>query len=336
MTHTLVAMFDDRAGAERAREKLISLGFDHDDLTLQAADGASAGGTTTTTTSSSHHEGGIGGWFRSLFGLDDDDETVRMHGEAYRRGATMLSVDARDEVQADRAADVLNECGAIDLDDRANQWRSEGWMGAGTDTTAGTLGAAGTTSLAAGAATPAVSARSDAERHQRGPTSIASGEDIPSVPLEAQRATLAAGASGETSQTLPIIEEQLAIGKRAVRRGAIRVYTRVVETPVEETVRLREEHAEIVRRDVDRPATEADFRAMKDGTIELNETAEEAVIEKRARVTGEVEVGKRVTERAETVRDTVRRTEVEVDEHAMAKRDETGVDRDVKPTGRKS
>src|SRR5690606_28020960 len=89
--------------------------------------------------------------------------------------------------------------------------------------------------------------------------------------------------------------------------------TRMVEEPAQETVRLRDEHAHIERRDADRPATEADYRAAREGSFEVRESSEEPVVSRNARVVGEVEVGKNVEEREKTVRDKVRRTDVDVD-----------------------
>jgi len=120
--------------------------------------------------------------------------------------------------------------------------------------------------------------------------------------------------SGQTEQTVvPVVQEQLEIGKRTVAGGAVRVVKRVTETPVSELVRLRQERAVVERRAVDRPATEADFANFKEGTIEVQEVSEQAVVGKTARVVEEVVVGKEVTERTETVSDTVRRTDVEVE-----------------------
>ena len=113
--------------------------------------------------------------------------------------------------------------------------------------------------------------------------------------------------------SIPVVEEELQVGTRQVRRGGVRLYTRVTERPVEETVRLRDETVHVERHPVDRPATEADFAAAREGTVEVTETDEEAVVRKQARVVEEVVVGKAVEEHTETVRDTVRRTEVEVE-----------------------
>ena len=114
-------------------------------------------------------------------------------------------------------------------------------------------------------------------------------------------------------RTIPVVQEDLQIGKRTVDRGGVRVYTRVTEQPVEETVTLHEEKARVERRPVDRPATSADFD-MKDEVIEVIETGEEAVVGKTARVVEEVVVGKEATDRTQTVRGSVRRTDVQVED----------------------
>jgi len=124
------------------------------------------------------------------------------------------------------------------------------------------------------------------------------------------RGTSAAIGSG---QSIPVVEEQLQVGKMRVRQGGVRIHTRVVEKPVEAEVRLRQEKVTAETVPVDRPATEADLNAFKEGTVEIQETTEEPVISKQARVVGEVHVGKEAEERIETVRDTARRTEVDVE-----------------------
>lgn len=111
-------------------------------------------------------------------------------------------------------------------------------------------------------------------------------------------------------KAFPVVEESLEVGKRAVNTGGVRVYSRVTATPVSESVDLREEHATIERRAVDRPATAAD---LKEGSVEIRETAEQAVVAKTARVVEEVVVGKESSQRTETINDTVRGTEVEVE-----------------------
>ena len=114
------------------------------------------------------------------------------------------------------------------------------------------------------------------------------------------------------TQTIPVVEEELAIGKRVVRRGGVRIYTEVVEEPVSEQVNLRDEKVHVERRPVNREAAPGDMN-LRDQSIEVTETTEEPVVSKRARVKEEVVVGKDVTNRTETVTDKVRRTKVNVE-----------------------
>ncbi len=121
-------------------------------------------------------------------------------------------------------------------------------------------------------------------------------------------------ASNQTNTTIPVIEENLQVGKREVETGGARVRSRVIEKPVETNVRLREEHVVVNRQPVNRAVTDTDLTNFKEGEIEITEHAEQAIIGKQARVVEEVSVGKTVSEREETIRGTVRRTDVEVEE----------------------
>ncbi len=113
---------------------------------------------------------------------------------------------------------------------------------------------------------------------------------------------------------IPVIEEELVVGKRTVDSGGVQVKTTMTETPVEETVRLREENVTVDRHKVDRAVTDSDLSAVKEGNFTVTEMAEKAVVGKTARVVEEVVVGKDVTEHTETINDTVKRTDVKVDE----------------------
>ena len=118
--------------------------------------------------------------------------------------------------------------------------------------------------------------------------------------------------NGET--TIPVIKEELRVGKRVVQRGGVRIVSRISETPVEETIELREQHATVERKAVNREVTDADMAAFKEGSFEIREIAEEPVIAKTARVVEEVVVDTEVTEHTETISDSVRRTDVDVDD----------------------
>lgn len=116
------------------------------------------------------------------------------------------------------------------------------------------------------------------------------------------------------TQRLQEIQEAIKIGKRDVVRGAVRVSTHVESEDVSEVVRLREESVRVDRVDTDRVLTPAEAdAAFQDKTIEVVAHAEEAVVEKTARVTGEVTVGLEQNTREETVGGTVRSTHIDVD-----------------------
>ena len=117
----------------------------------------------------------------------------------------------------------------------------------------------------------------------------------------------------DDTTAIPIIEEELQVGKKTVQTGGAYIKSRMVEKPVEETVNLQEERVFVERTPVNQPADVTDFDAFKEGTIELKEYAEVPVVSKEARVVEEITVGKEVNERDETIHDTIRKTEVEVE-----------------------
>ena len=289
--HSVICAFDDRADAERAMDRLVERGFNRDAMHLQG--GYEAGtGTSAVSAPPGDDEHGffhdIGRFFSDLFGPSERSEDAGSYAEAVRRGSTVLVVDAIDEPEAERARQVMDEMGGrIDMDERVSQWRREGWTGFDT----GVTGHAGSSTIAG------QTAATDLE-----PTGTA------------ETATGATATTGTEQKTvMPVVQEELQVGKREVETGGVRVVKRVTETPVKEMVRLREERATVERRPVDRAATEADLSSFKEGTVEVRETSEEPVIAKTARVVEEVVVGKDVKERTETIPDTVRRTDVEVE-----------------------
>ena len=252
MAKTVVGVFDNYSDAEQVQRELIAAGYERTSIRLTRQSGGGAAG----------EDKGFWESLKDMLGFGDDDDQYG-YREAYRRGGTIVSAVCRDE-QVDNVIAIMRRYNVVDLDQRMQQWRTEGW--------------------AAGRA--------------------ATGQ--------AQARTV------EGKETIPVIEEQLQVGKRQVQgAGGVRIHTRVVEKPVEEQINLREERVNVERHRVDRPATAADANlAFQDKTIEATATREEAVVAKQARVVEEVTVNKDVQQRTETVRDTVRRTEVEVEKLA--------------------
>jgi len=121
---------------------------------------------------------------------------------------------------------------------------------------------------------------------------------------------------GETrEQSVPIVEERLSVGKTKSATGGVRVTSQVTERPVEEKVTLTEERVSAEQRPADRALGADEAKAaFQEKTVEMMGVKEEAEVRKEARVVGEVAVAKETTAREETIRDTVRKTDVDVEE----------------------
>jgi stress response protein YsnF len=148
----------------------------------------------------------------------------------------------------------LEQTSSVDLDDRQQNWRNEGWTPAPVST-------AGTT-----------------PRTDQQSTNLGTASTRPA-------ANLGAGNVVE-EQHIPIVEEQLVVGKREVNRGGARIRTYVKEVPVHEQVSLREEHVSVERVPVtgERLQGQLGADAFQERSIEMTESAEEAVVAKEARV----------------------------------------------------
>ena len=268
-TSTVVAVFDDYGTAESAARELENIGISRDSIDVRSNFKTGAAGRSEYADDS--QQGGISGFFHRLFGGHEDSEH---YSEAVRRGSAIVAVTAPGD-QLERAVDILNSRGAVDIDRRVEEYRKTGY-----------------------------------DRHN---------PDAP--PYTYEEATRERGKYREMTDqggSIPVVEEQLEVGKRAVSRGGVRVYSRVVEQPVDQSVELREEHVRVERRPVDRPAQVGDADRFREQSIEVTEMAEEPVVRKLARVREEVVVDKETTVRTQNVKDKVRRTEVEVEKLAPA------------------
>jgi uncharacterized protein (TIGR02271 family) len=263
-TNTIVACFDDPSDAQQVERELAQAGIPRDRIHLLNEGPAE------------REEPGFWESLKQSLGFADESDRAT-YPEAARRGGLLVSVDAP-ETETPQAIDIMRRHHAIDLDQRASQWRQQGWTG-----------------YRASAQAQQARPESAAQQHQQRATGAASAAQ--------------AGQAGK--EVIPVVQEELQVGKRQVQAGGVRVYTHVTEKPVEEKVRLREEHVDVERRPVDRPLTAAD-QPFQERTIEARETREQPVVKKEARVVEEVSLNKDIREREQTVRDTVRRTDVDV------------------------
>jgi len=226
-----------------------------------------------------------GGLIGALVDLGIPEEEASLYSEGLRRGNILVIAQVNDH-RVDEASRIMQRRGLLDIHEQAETWRSEGWEGV--------------------PATASTARNVDTRRNDRMDTGSRRSTEGSEVRTGATR-------SGDQEETFEVVQEEVKIGKRAVEGGGVRVHSYVREVPVEEDVRLREEHVNVERRPVNRPARAGELESFKEGSIEMTERSEEAVISKDARVVEEVVVSKDVNERTEKVRDTVRRTEVDVE-----------------------
>jgi stress response protein YsnF len=299
MTKIAVALYDDDKLAQETVDALISAGIPRGDIstTSHATMGPDAGGGVSSTSGGplSDRASGVN-LFEKLNNLGVPRDEAEAYAEGTRRGGSLVLVRT-DDAHADQAASIMEQRQFVDYESRSEAWRAEGWTGYEASAEPFTPDAAA-----------AERARySDLEAGSYAP-GIAPGttEEGTTEPARARQAT--------EEGTIPVVEEGISIDKRA-RKGRVRIHTHVEEKPVEETVRLRDEEVVVERRAADRPLTDAEAEtAFRETDVEIDETREEAVVSKEARVVEEVAIGKESREREEVVRDTVRRTEVEVED----------------------
>jgi len=346
MAKTIVGLFDTFAHAQAAVNDLISAGFNRDDISVVANNASGEFGTHD-----GHHDGvnvsqaggdavkgavkggmyggltalaatvalalipGVGpiaaigplsaflggaalgatagGILGGLTGLGVPEHEAGYYAEGIRRGGTLVTIHA-DDARANEATSILNRHHPVDMDTRAEYYKSTGFTR--YDETL-----------------PAYTPAQIAEERTRY-SSFGTTNTTTAAATTGMAATNRTINTGETV-SVPIVEEHLAVGKRAVESGGARVHTRVIETPVTESVTLHEEHVTVDRHPVNRAATSADLNnAFQETNIELRERSEVPVVAKEARIVEEVTIGKTATERTETVSDTVRRTDVDVEE----------------------
>jgi uncharacterized protein (TIGR02271 family) len=243
----------------------------------------------------------VGGLVGALTEAGVPEEQAGYYAEGVRRGSTLVTVEAPEQ-RVDEVVRVMERYHPIDVDERATSWRQEGWAGfnAADDSVATTQTSQQPISYRTGGGNTARTADAFATTQVNQVSTGYATQDF--------------DADNDDEATFEVVEEEVNVGKRQVERGGVRVHTRVEEVPVEEQVQLREERVNVQRRPVDRPASAADIQSFKEGTFEVTATAEEPVVEKRARVVEEVVIDKDVQERTQTVRDTVRRKDVEVEQ----------------------
>jgi uncharacterized protein (TIGR02271 family) len=368
-------------------DELLASGFTSTDVSVSSADptGQTSSLTGDTIRTDETHEEGIGAsikhFFTGLFGADNDEHVGR-YSDVVARGHHVLTLVTDSEPEVERAADLIERFGPIDIDERHDLAGSASSMDAGmlaagaasgsglqkSSSMSAQSGSMGSSSYGSGSLSGETGERNSFATQDlndpvpkgqtfqepmgssmqtggsldsdlggntldtssrgsslQGTSSLQGSSDASlggTIQSGSMQRDMGEQLNDQRSTAIPVVQEELKIGKREVQRGGVRVFSRVVETPVNESVNLREEHVSVERRPVDQPISTADATAFKEQSIELREKAEEAVVQKSARVVEEVVVGKEATQRKENISDSVRHTEVQVEQLGGANLDD--------------
>lgn len=254
MKKAVVAIFNTLDDAENAKAHLQDEGFDDNII-----DVASGGEYDTAD----EGENAISRFFKNLF-------TDKSRQEKYTRVAErnyVVSVSPRSDEEATRAADILDDCGALDIDKHYEEEYinnpdykdedGEELMAKGSSETSDNFADKDRLSADLKDEKNDLNERDD-EFNERDDINDEENEDLDDDETDHER-------------KIPVMEEKINIGKKKVSTGGVRVRSRIIENPVEENIRLRQENITVSRKKVDRPATDAELESLKDFNDEEKE-----------------------------------------------------------------
>src|SRR5215204_3971156 len=115
---TITAFFDEEEEANRAISRLTSAGIPRNSISMVA-------GRAKTGATRNDEEPGFWESLKDFFMPEEDRAT---YAEGLRRGGYVVGVRT-DSAHYERAIDILDDDGTIDLDQRSAAWRNEGWTG---------------------------------------------------------------------------------------------------------------------------------------------------------------------------------------------------------------
>ena len=70
-----------------------------------------------------------GGLASGLMNRGVPEDEAHFYAEGVRRGGTLVTVNAENDDLAARAVDIMKRHGAIDVRERAEEWKQQGWSG---------------------------------------------------------------------------------------------------------------------------------------------------------------------------------------------------------------
>ncbi|MBZ2209652.1 hypothetical protein [Massilia soli] len=228
MQHTLVAVFDNSADARNAMDDLLASGFSRADVRLSNSDAS----TDANLASVSDSDGGdsfgdsIRNFFSDLFGSDSTARSS-MYSDAVSRGNCVLTVTTQSEPEVERAADVVEAHGPIDIDEHHDMP-----MGGNSDMRSAAM---------------ARGAEQGVQQSSQYSMQSGSGTSTSGSAMSAQ-GTGSGGsrqfAEGD-SQAFPVVRDELKTGNRDVQRGGMRIFSRAVDDPADRPATIAMHHTDV-------------------------------------------------------------------------------------------
>lgn len=245
MAQTVVGIFKNSSEAQNAKKHLLKNGFSDNIIDISSQ-------PDKKTDQDEDWGDKVTGFFKNLFSSEEESSKYSRAAS----GSTVVTVHVQDSDEAEIAADILDDHGAIDVNEYARSFEN-------TPTSAG----------------------SD--------TSRASDPDDTSVPVNI-KSTNNGQKEGQAAET--------------------RSRSQIVDRPVEETNRLREEDVNKEGKTGYRAGSEEDLDVFMEGPVEFTEDDEIVVINEEVWVVEEVDVFEDVDEKQETIREIIRDTEEKTDD----------------------
>jgi len=124
MSQTVIGIFDYTSEAQEAVNYLTNNGFNRSDIDISSRGTDTEDSTMTNDHDDDDHDS-IGGFFSNLFGSGDETDKYTQVG----RKGSIVTVHAKSSDEAENAARILDNYGAIDVDERAEQYRNTSTTG---------------------------------------------------------------------------------------------------------------------------------------------------------------------------------------------------------------
>ena len=124
MASILVGIFENASDAQATSKDLVLAGVDSQAIRL-------SGRESDTTPADSEHDsrdaegkpGAISRFFADIFGMEDDAAT---YAGAVERGNVVLTVKLGDAARVDELSAILENGGALEVDEHVEPWQTEG------------------------------------------------------------------------------------------------------------------------------------------------------------------------------------------------------------------